>query len=133
MLILTRKQGQSIYIGDGVIVRVVEVKGHQVRLGIEAGKDIKIYREEIWQQIQEQNKEAAATTASDFELEGLTAAWQGRGDGAPRPRTALSGIKIDDLKKATPVVTPSSDVGAKSGEEAEPEVVVRKKRKKKHD
>ena len=60
MLILTRKIGESIYIGDGRIkVVVVEVKGNQVRLGIEAPPEEKIYREEIYQQILEENRTAA--------------------------------------------------------------------------
>jgi carbon storage regulator len=48
MLILTRKAGETIRIGDAIIVRVLEVRGNQVRLGVEAPADVRIYREEIY-------------------------------------------------------------------------------------
>ena len=48
MLILTRKLGEVIRVGDDVTVRVLEVRGNQVRLGVEAPPDIRIYREEIY-------------------------------------------------------------------------------------
>ena len=49
MLILTRKVGETIRIGDGVTVRVLEVRGSQVRLGIEAPAEVRILREEIYE------------------------------------------------------------------------------------
>ena len=48
MLVLTRKIGERIRIGDTVTVRVLEVRGSQVRLGVEAPADVRIYREEIY-------------------------------------------------------------------------------------
>ncbi len=51
MLILTRRSGESITIGDDIKIQVVEVKGRQVRLGIEAPKDCPIHREEIYLRI----------------------------------------------------------------------------------
>ena len=51
MLILTRKLGEIIRVGDTVTVRVLEVRGNQVRLGIEAPGDVRIYREEIYRSI----------------------------------------------------------------------------------
>lgn len=79
MLILTRKPGESLYIGDNVKVVVVEVKGSQVRLGIEADKSLRIYREEIYLQILEENKNAAAAAQGpDGGLEGLSEAWEDR-------------------------------------------------------
>ncbi|HWP65778.1 MAG TPA: carbon storage regulator CsrA [Candidatus Limnocylindria bacterium] len=48
MLVLTRKIGERIRIGDTVIVRVLEVRGSQVRLGVEAPAEVRIYREEIY-------------------------------------------------------------------------------------
>lgn len=59
MLILTRKCGESIYIGDKIKVTVVEVRGNQIRLGIDAPKEYRIFREEIYRQIVEENREAA--------------------------------------------------------------------------
>jgi len=59
MLILTRKPGESLYIGEDIKVTVVEIKGHQVRVGIDAPRNFRIYREEIFLQIVEENKAAA--------------------------------------------------------------------------
>lgn len=56
MLVLTRKMGESINIDDNITIRIVKVKGKQVRLGIEAPRNTKIHREEIYQAIQSQNK-----------------------------------------------------------------------------
>lgn len=63
MLVLTRKLGESIAIDDHIKIRVVQIKGKQVRLGIEAPKDTKIHREEVYLAIQNQNQESAAVTA----------------------------------------------------------------------
>lgn len=52
MLILTRKLGEIIRVGDDVTIRVLEVRGGQVRLGIEAPDDVRIYREEVYRQRQ---------------------------------------------------------------------------------
>ena len=62
MLVLTRKLGESIAIDDHIKIRVVQIKGKQVRLGIEAPKDTKIHREEVYMAIQEQNVEAVTTS-----------------------------------------------------------------------
>lgn len=54
MLVLSRKQREAIIVGDGeIVIRVVEVRGDKVRIGIEAPADIPVHREEIWQQIQQ--------------------------------------------------------------------------------
>jgi carbon storage regulator len=53
MLILTRKVGELIRIGDTVTVRVLEVRGSQVRLGIEAPSDVRIFREEVYRAMQD--------------------------------------------------------------------------------
>ena len=64
MLVLTRKLGESIAIDDHIKIRVVQIKGKQVRLGIEARKDTKIHREEVYLAIQQQNQ-ASAMVDSD--------------------------------------------------------------------
>ena len=51
MLVLTRKLGEVIRVGDAVTVRVLEVRGNQVRLGVEAPADVRIYREEVYRAI----------------------------------------------------------------------------------
>lgn len=62
MLVLTRKLGESIAIDDHIKIVVVQIKGKQVRLGIQAPKETKIHREEVYTAIQEQNKEAVKPT-----------------------------------------------------------------------
>lgn len=66
MLILTRKLGESITIGDEVKVTVLEIKGKHVRLGIEAPQSLRVHREEVYQRIQEENRLAAASSAVDL-------------------------------------------------------------------
>ena len=66
MLILTRKIGETIAIGDDVKIQVVDIKGRQVRLGIQAPADMTVHREEVYIRIQEQNRESAAHTPDDL-------------------------------------------------------------------
>lgn len=63
MLVLTRKLGESIAIDDHIKITVVQIKGKQVRLGIQAPKETKIHREEVYSAIQDQNKEAVSAPA----------------------------------------------------------------------
>jgi len=60
MLVLTRKIGESLAINQDIKITVLEIKGKTVRLGIEAPSDTKVYREEIFLKIQEENRQAAA-------------------------------------------------------------------------
>lgn len=53
MLILTRRVGESLMVGDDVTVTVLGVKGHQVRIGVDAPRDVAVHREEIYSRIQE--------------------------------------------------------------------------------
>ncbi|MGI6681388.1 MAG: carbon storage regulator CsrA [Bdellovibrionota bacterium] len=61
MLILTRKAGESIFVGDDIKIIVLDVKGSQARIGVDAPYNYKIYREEIYLQILEENKVAASS------------------------------------------------------------------------
>ncbi len=63
MLVLTRKKGQSIMVGDDVEISVVEVNGDAVRIGIKAPREVAIYRREIYLAIQEENIRAAQAAA----------------------------------------------------------------------
>ena len=59
MLILTRRIGETLIIGDQVQVTVMSVQGNQVRLGVNAPKDIPVHREEVYQRIQKEKADAA--------------------------------------------------------------------------
>lgn len=81
MLILTRKVGESITIGDGsVTVSVMDIKGRQVRLGIEAPAEMPIHRMEIFLKIKEANEQAIAAQTND--LDALSGLLEGKGDDA---------------------------------------------------
>jgi carbon storage regulator len=55
MLVLTRKSGESINLGDDITITIVEIKGNSVRLGIKAPADLKIYRKELYEKIKQEN------------------------------------------------------------------------------
>lgn len=65
MLVLTRKPGQSIMIGDGVKVQVLSVAGEKVRLGITAPRDVSIFRDEVYDRIESERSEGEGSTAGD--------------------------------------------------------------------
>lgn len=64
MLILTRKLGESIAIGDDIKIHLIEVKGRQIRIGVEAPPHVAVHREEIYRLIQEQNRRAVESAAA---------------------------------------------------------------------
>ena len=65
MLVLTRKLGEVIRVGDAVTVHVLEVRGNQVRLGVEAPAEVRIYREEVYRAIcEESGAEVGAARAA---------------------------------------------------------------------
>lgn len=119
MLILTRKPGESLYIGDDVKITIVEIKGHQIRVGIDAPKELRIYREEIYNLIREENRQAAeAARATDAGLEGLDA-WKGTpafdddDEGAQRRKGLLGSFSTSSVQS--------------------PQVVMKRKKQKKSD
>ena len=63
MLVLTRRSGESVMIGDDVVITVLEVRGDVIRLGIRAPRDIQVHREEIYRELQASNREAASPSA----------------------------------------------------------------------
>lgn len=66
MLVLTRKRDESIIIGDDIKVTIVEVRGDQVKLGIDAPRSIPVHREEVYKEIQEENRRAALKAGGDL-------------------------------------------------------------------
>ncbi len=79
MLVLTRKKGESIIIGDDIRVYIVDVKGKQVRLGIEAPPDAPVHREEVYRIIQLENRRAAQEAPLD--LNQVSVAWKEEKEG----------------------------------------------------
>ena len=60
MLVLTRRPGESVMVGDDVVITVLDVRGDVVRLGIKAPRSIQVHREEVYQELQRANRESAS-------------------------------------------------------------------------
>jgi len=65
MLVITRKRGESIIIGDDIEVVILSTQGEQVKLGINAPRSISVHRREVYEQIQEANKESAESSGME--------------------------------------------------------------------
>jgi carbon storage regulator len=63
VLIITRRAGERIVIGDGTVVEVMEVSGSTVRIGVEAPREVPVYREEIWTAVKQENEASAKAEA----------------------------------------------------------------------
>ena len=63
MLIITRRPGERVMLGDDVVIEVIEVSGSSVRIGIDAPKSVPVYREELWQAVKAENEAAAKADA----------------------------------------------------------------------
>lgn len=64
MLVLSRKPGEALRVGDDVEITIVEVKGDMVRIGIEAPRDVQVWRKELWEAIVAENRRAAEEAAA---------------------------------------------------------------------
>jgi carbon storage regulator len=64
MLIITRRPGEKIMVGDDIVIHVMEIVGNSVRVGIEAPRSVPVYREEIWNALRDENR-AVGDTAPD--------------------------------------------------------------------
>jgi carbon storage regulator len=62
MLVLTRRAGESVMVGDEVVITVLEVRGEVIRLGIQAPRSVQVHREEVYRELQRANREAALSS-----------------------------------------------------------------------
>lgn len=68
MLVLTRKKGQSLMIGNEIEISIVDIQGDQVRIGINAPRNVSIHRKEVFEEIQQENRQASTVNLSQEEL-----------------------------------------------------------------
>ena len=66
MLVLTRKPGEGIIVGDDILITIVELKGGGVRIGIDAPREIKVHRQEVFDRIKQENQEATQWDIADL-------------------------------------------------------------------
>lgn len=74
MLILTRRPGESLYVGDNIRITVLSLQGKQIKLGLEVPADMTVYREEVYTRVKEENRRALQTSTQDLMV--ATALWQ---------------------------------------------------------
>ena len=68
MLVLTRRQGESIVIGGEIVITVIEVRSGQVRIGIDAPRHVQVHREEVYEQVKQENRAAVASSSNAKKL-----------------------------------------------------------------
>ncbi|MBQ3058814.1 MAG: carbon storage regulator CsrA [Desulfovibrio sp.] len=66
MLILTRRPGETLCLGENIRITVLGMQGKQVKLGLDVPADITVYREEVYKRVMEENRRALATSNEDF-------------------------------------------------------------------
>ncbi|NOY77248.1 MAG: carbon storage regulator CsrA [Calditrichaeota bacterium] len=71
MLVLTRKSGESLMIGETIVITVIEVRGGQVKIGVEAPREIAVYRKELLEKIRKENVEAGKIQKKDKKITSL--------------------------------------------------------------
>lgn len=84
MLVLTRRVGESIVIGNDIVVTVLEVRGDQVRIGVDAPRSLAVHREEVYAQVQRENAAAVASADRASKLLGGPAAREAGGSARHR-------------------------------------------------
>ena len=119
MLILTRKPGEVICIGDKVFITVVEIKGNQIRIGIDAPKEMRVFRKEIYDQIQAENKAAA-------DSQGLESLAEMMRTGQPNPH--MEGAEQKEFSARSPLSAFTTQKVKPAGSDKIPQVVKKKQR-----
>ena len=99
MLILTRKLGESINIGEDIKISVLGIHGRQVRIGIDAPLDVVVHREEIYVKIQEENRKASKSISNDFR--GMVKMIKGKIKGEKKTQTPPPEIEYKDHRQNT--------------------------------
>lgn len=74
MLILTRRPGESLYVGENIRITVLSMQGKQVKIGLDVPEDMTVYREEVYKRVMEENRLALETSNEDLML--AAALWQ---------------------------------------------------------
>ncbi len=110
MLVLTRRAGESIMIGSEISVRVVEVRGDVVRIGVDAPRAVQVHREEVFEAVRAQNLAAAGAGAGA--LDALRAGLAGRLAGAALRPVAAPDATTATPAPAAPTPTPAASAGA---------------------
>ena len=82
MLVLTRRAGEKLVIGNEIVIEVLAVNGDVVRLGIVAPRETSIHRYEVFAEIQEANRDAAATDIDQTSIENIAARLRGQNESA---------------------------------------------------
>ena len=90
MLVVTRKRGESIVVGDGIEIHVVSVGRHGVRIGVTAPRDVPVHRREVYDLVVAANRSAAATTPV-LSVAALASSLRARTVAAPQARVAAEG------------------------------------------
>jgi len=68
MLIITRRPGEKVMLGDDIVLHVMEIVGNSVRVGIQAPRSLPVYREEIWEAVKEENRAAAQVSPDSLPM-----------------------------------------------------------------
>ncbi len=95
MLVLTRRAGESIVIGNDITVTVLEVRGDQVRIGVDAPRTVAVHREEVYAQVQQENRGAVAAAARTADLLRRSGRPPGARAGSERPVEACGWWRAD--------------------------------------
>lgn len=115
MLILTRKQGESITIGDDIKVTVLGIYGRQVRLGVDAPLKVIVHREEVYLKIKEENRKARTIKSDLLDLARMI---RGKVRGVPPPSGGSGGVEYKRSTRrgaSAPRLSPRRSTGGMRG------------------